>query len=63
MLLLHQQVHCGAHLIKDLYSPMHYVQLKELLRQVLQPEVDRPGRQEPQERDCCTEHRDAEHVK
>ncbi len=51
-----------THLVKDLYSPVHHVQLEELLRQVLQPEVDRPGRQEAQERDRRPKHRHAEHI-
>ena len=41
---------------------MHNMQLQEFLREVLEPEVDRPGRQKSQERDCCTEYEDAQHV-
>ncbi len=38
------------------------MQLEELLREVLEPEVDGPGRQESQKRDRGAENENAEHV-
>jgi hypothetical protein len=50
------------HLVKDLHGSMHNMQLEELLGEVLEPEIYRPGRQKSQKRDGGAEYEDAEHI-
>ena len=50
------------YLVKDLHGSIHNMQLEELLGEVLEPEVDRPGRQKSQKRNGGAEYKDAEHV-
>ena len=52
-----------GHLVKNLHCAVDDVQLQKLLREVLQPEVDGPSRQQPQKGKRSSKDEHTQHIK